>query len=324
MANTLTDIVTFGGGGGHAQVLRGLRAVPGVRITAICPSTDSGGSTGGLRRDYDAGGYLGDLTKCVAALAPSPTLARTLLHRFADGPLEGHSVKNVLLLGLEQALGRTGALEELYRIAGIAPHRVLPVTHHRTELRAVLRMGNVVHGETNIDLIAANPLWHPDVHAIDRIMLTPPVPAAPAVTAAIRRAKLLVLSPGDLYSSILPTLLPRGVRSAIAASRGKLVLVLNIMTKQGETHGYRAEDFIARVERYAGRRCDAVLANSAPIPRAAAAAYALERKVSMASTATAELARDRRVHAVPLLKLTPTGLLYHDPQVLARALAKLL
>jgi len=142
-----------------------------VRITAVCPSTDSGGSTGGLRRDYDAGGYLGDLTKCVAALCPDAVLARALMHRFSGGPLDGHSVKNVLLLGLEQAVGRAQALEGLWRMAGIVPHRVFPVTHRRTELRARLRMGNVVHGETNIDLIASNPLWHPDVHAIERIAL---------------------------------------------------------------------------------------------------------------------------------------------------------
>jgi len=155
----------------------------------------------------------------------------------------------------------------------------------------------------------------------ERIALSPSVPAATEVLVAIRQAKLLVLCPGDLYSSILPTLLPRGIRTAIAASRAPLALVLNIMTKQGETHGYRAEDFIARVEAHAGRRCDVIVANSSPVPRAAAAAYAVERKVGMA---TAELARDRRVRALPLARLTADGLLYHDPRALARALRALL
>jgi len=316
-----TDIVTFGGGGGHAQILKGLRELSGVRITAVCPSTDSGGSTGGLRRDYDAGGYLGDLTKCVAALCPDRTVAQTLLHRFTGGALDGHSVKNVLLLGLEQVVGRARALEAFWAVARIAPHRVLPVTAGRTELRARLRMGNVIHGETNIDLIASNPLWHPDVHAIDRISLTPSVAASPAVIEAIRRAKMLILCPGDLYSSILPTLLPRGVRQAVARSRAKLVLILNIMTKRGETHGYRAEDFIARVERYTGRRCDVILANSAPIPSSSAAAYALEQKVGME---TGQLSRDRRVLSVPLAHLTPAGLLYHDSSAVARAIERLI
>lgn len=62
------DIVTIGGGTGHSQVLKGLRTLRNIRITAVCPTTDSGGSTGQLIREYGGLGYLGDLTKCIAAL----------------------------------------------------------------------------------------------------------------------------------------------------------------------------------------------------------------------------------------------------------------
>ncbi|MCC6934677.1 MAG: YvcK family protein [Candidatus Yanofskybacteria bacterium] len=314
-------LVTFGGGGGHAQVLKGLRTLKSVRITAVCPSTDSGGSTGGLRRDYDAGGYLGDLTKCVAALCSDSRLARALMHRFSGGALDGHSVKNLLLLGLEQTLGRRAALEQLFHIAGIAPHRVLPVTDRRTELRARLRLGNVVHGETNIDCIASNPLWHPDVHAIESITLSPDAPASADVLDAVREARMCIFCPGDLYSSLLPTLLPRGMKRAFAHSRAKLVLVLNIMTKQGETDGYHAEDFIARVERATGRRCDIILANGGTVPMRATAAYAVERKVQMA---TDELRADARVRVLPFVCLTDAGLICHDEHALARAIRRLL
>ena len=44
----MKNIVTIGGGGGHAQVLKGLKLLPGITITGICPSTDSGGSTRNL------------------------------------------------------------------------------------------------------------------------------------------------------------------------------------------------------------------------------------------------------------------------------------
>jgi uncharacterized cofD-like protein len=316
----MIDVVTIGGGGGHAQVLKGLRTLSDVRITAIVPGTDSGGSTGTLARDYRSRGYLGDLTKCVAALTPDRALARALAHRFEHGALAGHSVKNVLLLGLEQACGRAGALEQLYRIAGITPHRVVPATLRPAELRARLRLGMQVLGETNIDRIAQNPLWHPDAHAIERVFLKPSVRASASSLAAVRHAQWLVVCPGDLYSSILPVLLPTGMQTAVRHSTARIAVVLNIVTKQGETDGYRAEDFLARIEEYLGRPCDVVLCNTRPIPKRFRLAYALERKVQLTS---GRLRRDRRVIARPLMKATLRGELYHDPGEIAHVLARL-
>ncbi len=317
----MANIVTIGGGSGHAQVLQGLRTLPDIRITAIVPSTDSGGSTGVLARDYRSRGYLGDLTKCVAALCPDAGLARTLMHRFNDGALAGHSLKNVLLVALEQACGRAGALERLYRLAGITPHRVLPVALRPAELHARLRLGIHVRGETNIDRIAQNPLWNPEAHAIERVFLKPPVRASPAALTSVAHAHWLIVCPGDLYSSILPVLLPAGMTAAIRASDARIAVVLNITTKQGETDGYRAEDFLARIEKYLGRPCDTVLCNTTPIPMRFRLAYALERKVQLTAS---HLHRGRRVVAQPLMKATAKGELYHDPMALARALDAML
>lgn len=314
------NIVTIGGGGGHSQILKGLKRLPGVRITAICPSTDSGGSTGHLVREYKSRGFLGDLTKCIAALCPDEQLSRSLMYRFEHGVLAGHSVKNILLLGMEQTSGLGPALDLMYEVARIAPHRVIPVVTHASELRATLRLGNEVRGETNIDLIAQNPLWHPDVHAIERVWLRPRVRATPEVLRALNAADVIVVSPGDLYSSILPVLLPVGVTGAIRRSRAHIAVVLNIMTKQGETHGYSAEDFLHHIERFLGRPGDSILYNTAAIPRRAQLAYALERKVQLRSES---LRRDPRVRALPLLKVTPAGEMYHDERAVARAVAML-
>ncbi len=39
----MKNVVTIGGGKGHAQVLKALKLLPEVTITAVCPSTDTGG-----------------------------------------------------------------------------------------------------------------------------------------------------------------------------------------------------------------------------------------------------------------------------------------
>lgn len=314
----MKNIVTIGGGGGHAQVLKGLKHIPDITITGICPSTDSGGSTGNLVRDYGCLGYLGDLTKCIAALCPDEKLGAALMHRFNGGSLNGHSLKNLLLLGLSQTKGMTtgDALALMYRMCEISPHRIIPVSTERGELCATLTFGGNVHGETHIDNLAKNPLWSADMHAIKKIYLRPAIRASFEATDVIRSADYCVICPGDLYSSIVPVLLPRGMKQAFQKTRARIVIVLNIMTKRGETDGYHAEDFVREIEARIGRRCDVILYNDAPIPKASLLRYRLERKIQLSSR---KLKRDRRLVRMPIMGITPEGHLYHDPSALQTA-----
>lgn len=319
----MKHIVTIGGGGGHAQVLKGLKALPDIAITGICPSTDSGGSTGMLTRDYGSFGFIGDLTKCIMALCPDEILAKALMRRFEGGCLHGHSLKNILLLGLSQVEGipLDDALETMYRICDISPHRVVPVSTEKTQLCATLKFGGKVSGETHIDNLAQNPLWSADAHAIKSIYLRPVVKASSVALGVIRNADHIVICPGDLYSSIVPVLLPQGMKQELKRSQAKITIVLNIMTKRGETDGYYAEDFVREIETRIGKPCDTILYNNAPIPKASLLRYRMERKIQLS---TRELKRDPRLKKFPLAALTPEGYLYHDPSALAEVFEKLL
>ena len=80
---------------------------------------------------------------------------------------------------------------------------------------------------------------------------------------ALQRADKILIGPGDLYTSVVPCLLIEGVRDAVQASDGEVIYICNVMTKRGETDGYRASDFVRTVHRYLGRRVDAVIVNTA-------------------------------------------------------------
>lgn len=323
--NNTMNIVTIGGGDGHAQVLKGLKTLPNLAITGICPSTDSGGSTGTLAREYAMPlGYLGDLTKCIAALCPDETLGEALTQRFEGGSFHGHSLKNILLLGLAQTknvpLEKSLALME--RMCGLSPdHHVIPVSTEASELCANLVSGGRIIGETNIDNLARNPLWSPDIHGITKVFLKPNVRAWQPAIKSVRNANYVVICPGDLYSSILPVLLPQGMKRTLRNAKAKIVIVLNIMTKNGETDGYRAEDFVDAIEKNIGRACDIILYNSTPIPATSLARYRMERKIRLS---TQKLKKDPRLASLPLLGITAEGFLYHDPQLLARAFRKIM
>ena len=297
-------------------MLRALRKTRDVQITGICPSTDSGGSTGVLQREYDGSGYVGDLTKCTVALCEDEILAKAFLFRFRNGPLDSHSVKNLLFHALESVGGTERALETWWKLCGLGVHRVLPVTNEKTELCAQLRIGNTISGETNIDTLAKNPLWSPDVHSISRIYLKPEVPASRQVIDALRKADTIVVCQGDLYSSIIPTLLPKGVKSAIVRCRARIILIVNIMTKRGETDDYTAADFVDSIERHLGRKADFIVCNDAPIPGKVLLQYSLESKVALGSLHESE---DPRIVSAPLAMVTD-GQIYSDPRVLKKTL----
>jgi uncharacterized cofD-like protein len=240
-------VVVIGGGSGSSTILTGLRQYK-VSLTAIVTMFDSGGSSGLLRKEF---GYppFGDLRQCLLALADRERDSQALLDAFEfrfgnDSSLNGHSVGNLILaalMTLSNDLER--AINEVSQILHVIGS-VVPVTLAKAELCAELEDGCLIRGESEIDLRSEQ------FPRIRRIFLDEDVAANPRAVAAIKDADAIVLGPGDLYTSILPNLLARGIPEAIAESRATCIYVSNLMTKLGETDGFTASDFVREISRY--------------------------------------------------------------------------
>ena len=98
---------------------------------------------------------------------------------------------------------------------------------------------------------------------ICRVFLEPVPTVTPRARKALERASRIILGPGDLYTSIIPTLLVAGVTDAIADADAEVIYIVNLMTKRGETDNYKASDFVAQVANYLGREPDTVLVHTA-------------------------------------------------------------
>lgn len=305
-------VVTIGGGTGHYTLLTGLRTLD-VDVTAIVTMMDSGGSSGRLRDEY---GMLppGDFTRCLIALSSHPEAMKELFnHRFETGSLKGHTIRNLLFTALHEISGTSDqTVERLHAIFAVN-HRVLPVTLDPVDLVAHLENDQVIRGEASIDGMA-DAIEAPVLN----VYLDPEAGAYPRALDAIARADLVVVGPGDLYTSVVPNLLVRGVKEAIAASRARVVYVCNLMTKPNETPGYSVEDFIGTVCLYLGEaRLDAALYNTV-WPRVNLDAYKALGQEPVASDPKKPV-RPGLVVACDLL--TEGTLIRHDPQKLARAIA---
>lgn len=257
MALTNKRIVTFSGGSGHSGLLRGLKTLPGISISAVVAMTDNGKSTGVLRSELNVLPP-GDVRRCLGALATQePKLAQTLEMRFTKGFLSGHSFGNLFLVALAKKLGSfEAAVDYTQKLLGVKG-QVIPCTLELAQLHAELQDGTHLEGEEKIDVTD-----DPNRSPVKKIWTEPLVKANPRALKAIQTAEVLVFGPGDFYTSILPTLLMTGMKEAVMTSHAKKVLICNRTQKPGETHGMSALDLIVELERYAGTKIDLLLANN--------------------------------------------------------------
>ena len=258
-------VTVLGGGTGTYTILRGLqRSIGEGLLTSIHTTSDSGGSSRKLMDEYGLPLPMGDLRQGLVAQSRNRRLWRDLFaYRFAPtesaAGVGGHSLGNLILRALEDLneghlLEALGDAEEMLNTIG----HVVPVTLQQTTLCAELEDGQIVRGEDRIDQPP------PGGRApIRRVYLEPSPQVTIRARKALERSAHVIIGPGDLYTSILPVLLVEGVCEAIADSDAEVIYIVNLMTKRGETDGYRASDFVATLARYLGKEPNTTLVHTA-------------------------------------------------------------
>ena len=293
----------------------GERRWPPVDITAVVTVTDDGGSSGRLRRDFDMLPP-GDIRNCLAALSEDETLfVRLFQYRFQAGRgLKGHSFGNLFLTALTHVTGDfSHAVQFSSEVLAIVG-RIYPSTRANVRLRAVLRDGSIVDGESRISRSKA-PIAH--------ISLTPSRCRPLRETLeAIASADLISLGPGSLYTSVIPNLLVGGIPRAIQRATALKAYFANLMWQPGETMGYAASDHVRAICRHARRRLlDCVVVNTSPIPAPLRQRYAAQKVFPVAADTPRLEEAGVRVVGAPLLARAEK--IRHDPRAAAAIMVQL-
>jgi uncharacterized cofD-like protein len=299
-------VVCLGGGNAMPKaVLTGLKKHP-VDLSVVCAMLDSGGSAGRLRKDYNIISP-GDIRRAFIVLAnTSPVVENLLNYRFETGELKGHNFANLLITAMELNTGSyEKTIDEMRGLLNIK-HQIFPSTLDNSNLFAVLENGEVISGETNIDVPK-----HDGNLKIKEVFLKPKAKAYQKSIDAIKNAELVIIGPGDLYSSIAQILLVDGISEAIKESKGKKVYICNLMTKYGETNDFSVEDFSKEIEKYLGLELDFVIYNNKKISPASLKKYQKEHPELLGQVKFGKKLNSKKFIGRDLL-LSSEGIV-HDP-----------
>ena len=323
MGNKKIRILTIGGGSGQFSLLSALRDLKDINITSVVSMTDNGGSTGRLTDEL---GTLppGDVLKCIVALSPLRDAAQSILLKRLNGygRLQGHTAGNMLLTMLSRYTDSFPAaintLSEILELEGT----VLPATTDKATLVAELSDGRKIYGESAIDIPKGE-----QRKKIKEMFLVPhynnSISIYPPVIEAIESSDYIFIGPGDLFTSIIASLIVPGVKEEILKANAKIIFTLNIMTKFGETHNFRGYDFVKILEDYLNRKVDGIIYNKKRPDKHLVERY-LDEKAEFVELEKSENWIGNRVIYDGDLLDTSAEIARHDPQKLASLINKII
>jgi uncharacterized cofD-like protein len=313
------NIVLIGGGTGLSNLILGIKKYS-KNISAIVAVTDDGGSSGRLIKDY---GILppGDIRNCLVSLAEEDSfMSKLFSYRFGgSGDISGHSFGNLFIMAMSDIFGSFEAgLLEASKILAIEG-KVIPASLEKITLCAELNNGQVLKGETNISKSKSK---------IKKIFLVPSSCKGSSVALdAIKKADIIVIGPGSLYTSIIPNLLIKDIKIALKKSKAKKIFVCNIMSQPGETTGYSASNHLEELIKHIGKGIiDYMMVNNSLIPSRLIPLYKKYNSYPVSYTKSDFVFGVKQIFGDYVSRniLKDSKYARHDSQKLAKAIMKLI
>ncbi|MBD3310992.1 MAG: uridine diphosphate-N-acetylglucosamine-binding protein YvcK [Candidatus Magasanikbacteria bacterium] len=255
------NIVIFGGGNGTANTINALKENKNLNLSAVISTSDSGGSSGELRKKFETLPP-GDIMRAVLAMSKYDyKILKKIFYksRFENvGRLDKHNLGNLFLVLSEKYnddyMSSIRALEQAVDAVG----QVYPATLKQNDLVVELSNGDIVRGETNID----RPEYDRSLK-IKKAWLEPEVEIYEEVREIIEAADYILLGSGSFFTSIIASILPLGIKKAIEKSKAKLIYICgNAYETHGETGPEILSDFVKKLEEYLPCKLDYIIYNN--------------------------------------------------------------
>lgn len=308
----MKNVVAIGGGHGLSAILKGIKQIDDINISAIVTVADDGGSTGRLRQRYTIPA-MGDIRTVMLALAETEPIMHDLMnYRFAgedDMDISGHSLGNLILTALTNMSGSFDqaikTASEMMKVNG----KIIPSTLQSVTLSAKMEDGTIVKGEKNIPS---------DNQYIESVFYESEVKANPEAIKAIENADLIIYGIGSLYTSILPSTIISGISEALKNSKAKKVYFANCMTQANETYNYDLKDHIDALIKHS-TPVDIAIVHNNVIPEEIVKRYLLRDCIEVKNNGNCNV----EIKSYDLLNFDK-GLVRHDSNKIRKAIEEIL
>lgn len=308
----MKNVVVIGGGHGLSTILKGIKKIDDISISAIVTVADDGGSTGRIRQRYSIPA-MGDIRSVLLALSQSDHVLQELMNYRFEGSdntdISGHSLGNLILTALTNISGSFDEaikiIADLLKVKG----KIIPSTLQYTTLYATMDDGTKVKGENNIPSL---------IHNIDTVFYQDKVKANPEAVEAINNADLIIYGIGSLYTSILPNTIIWGISKALQNSKATKVYLVNCMTQSNETYNYDLKDHLDAFEKH-HTPVDLVVIHNNEIPKQILDRYARSNSIEVKNNGNC----DKKVLEYDLLTFED-GLVRHDSDKIRKLVESLL
>ena len=139
-------------------------------------------------------------------------------------------------------------------------HTVLPISEDSSlTLMGLDKDGNIVEGEEQITT---------SHRKFEKIYYKKEPKVLKEVLQAIEKADLIIFSMGSLYTSILPNIICKEVKTALSKSTAPIMYLCNFVTQPGETDGFTVSDHVSLLNRYLEtKKIDVVIASNTKIEK---------------------------------------------------------
>ena len=270
----MKNVVAIGGGHGLSTILRSIKDIKDINISAIVTVADDGGSTGRLRKRYTIPA-MGDIRNVMLALSDSNPLMHNLMNYRFEGEdnmdIAGHSLGNLILTALTNMTGSFAeAINETSRVLEVKG-KIIPSTLESVSLFARMDDDTIKRGEAKIPSQSQR---------IEKVFYDHDVEANKDAINAILNADLIIYGIGSLYTSILPNVIIKEINEALQESKAKKVYFANVMTQANETYNYDLKDHVDALERH-NVPIDIIVKHTEKIPKEILNRYKKENSIEV-------------------------------------------
>ncbi len=306
----MKKVVTIGGGTGLSTLLNGVKYIKDIEISAIVTVTDDGGSTGILREHFNIPA-VGDIRKVLGALSKHRVdLERQMEYRFSgtNTPLDGHTLGNLILsANIMNSKDFATGIKQTSTMLNVQGE-VLPISIAKTNLVTRYTDGTTVIGETSL----AN-----HKKTVDKIWVEGGEATQDAIQA-IKKADIILLGMGSLYTSLISNLVFPGIGEALEVTSAKVIYISNAFTEYGESDNFKLSDHINAIEKHTHKGLiDKVIFPTKTLSSSIIKKYEHDGQFLVENDLSAS-----QVLVAPLLYVNNKGLVRHNKTLLKKAISK--